>query len=215
MPLADPCCPLLTLARRVGGRSYGPTRQSKKRLELQQSTSRLKTMGAPDWAIGHTVSGATSTGEAFGGVVYTYDPGTGVCVLRTEGDITNTHDVFVVNTAGCSDVRSKAPSSSPTTEALPVVDPARSQRRLEANVKAAQTSAANIGVGVTRTAQDIFDALAKTLPCQWQGTAINVMDEVTIAAPYAVCQGMPNGDLRAVERVQKVLANEKAKLGLK
>lgn len=74
--------------------------------------------------------------------------------------------------------------------------------------------AANIGVGVTQEAQDIFDALARTLPCRWRDRDIVVMDEVVIAAPYASCAGVAGGDPRAVERVQKVLANEKKKLGL-
>lgn len=72
--------------------------------------------------------------------------------------------------------------------------------------------AANIGVGVTQEAQDIFDALARTLPCAWDGQDIAVMDEVRIRAPYAKCEGVPGGDPRAVERVQKVLENEKSKL---
>jgi hypothetical protein len=37
---------------------------------------------------------------------------------------------------------------------------------------------------------------------------------VVIAAPYKQCTGVDGGDPRAVERVQKVLANEKKKLGL-
>ncbi|MDC1215369.1 anticodon-binding domain-containing protein [bacterium] len=172
-------------------------------------------MVAPEWSIGHTVSGVTATGEAFEGELFTYDMGTGCAVIRTEGDIANTHDVTMVNTAGCTNLRSTPPSGAVSYAALPVVDAKRSKRRLEANVKAAAASAANIGVGVTREAQDIFDALARTLPCQWEGTVIKVMDEVTIAPPYAACAGVPGGDLRAVERVQKVLAHEKSKLGLK
>jgi hypothetical protein len=171
-------------------------------------------MVASDWGIGHEVSGTTATGDAFAGEVFTYDEGTKLAVLRAEGEIINTHHVYVLNTAGCMNVRSNAPATKPTFDALPVVDKARSERREEVNVKAAQASAANIGVGVTQEAQDIFDALARTLPCSWEGQVIKVMDEVTIAPPYAKCAGVPGGDARAVERVQKVLANEKAKLGL-
>jgi hypothetical protein len=172
-------------------------------------------MGASDWGIGHEVSGTTASGEAFSGSVFTYDEGTKIAVLRTEGEIINTHDVRVLNTEGCANVRSKPPASAVKFEPLPVVDRARSERREEANVKAAQASAANIGVGVTQEAQDIFDAIARTLPCSWEGPVIKVMDEVTIAPPYAVCAGVPGGDARAIERVQKVLVHEKTKLGLK
>ena len=55
-------------------------------------------MGAADWGIGHEVSGVTSTGEKFAGEVFTFDEGTGIAVLRTKGDIINTHDVRVLNT---------------------------------------------------------------------------------------------------------------------
>jgi hypothetical protein len=41
------------------------------------------------------------------------------------------------------------------------------------------------------------------------------MDEVQIAPPYHTPVGTPGGDPRAVERVGKVLAMEKSKLGLK
>lgn len=71
-------------------------------------------------------------------------------------------------------------------------------------------------MGVTQEAQDIFDALARTLPCVWDGKAIQVMDEVRISPPYDKCEPATEAaDPRAVERVQKVLAHEKSKLGLK
>ena len=98
-------------------------------------------MGAADWGIGHEVSGVTSTGEKFAGEVFTFDEGTGIAVLRTKGDIINTHDVRVLNTEGCKEVKSSAPKVAPAVDKLPVVDEARNKRREEAALKAAQASA--------------------------------------------------------------------------
>ncbi|PRQ51377.1 putative Anticodon-binding domain-containing protein [Rosa chinensis] len=41
-----------------------------------------------------------------------------------------------------------------------------------------------IGVGVTSQAQNIFDALSKTLPVSWDKTVIVVMNEVRVSSPY-------------------------------
>ena len=172
-------------------------------------------MGSDKWGIGHTVSGLMPNGEKFSGEVFGYDEATGLVTVRAPGNIGGTHDVRIVKVDACTDVKSIPPKTPAKTDgAMPVVDDVRSKKREEENIKAAQARAANIGVGVTQEAQDIFDALARTLPCRWQDRNIVVMDEVVIAAPYKQCAGVDGGDPRAVERVQKVLANEKKKLGL-
>lgn len=61
---------------------------------------------------------------------------------------------------------------------LPHVDDKRCKDRAERAVRAAELDASKIGVGVTEEAQMVFDALAKTLPCRWEGKTILVLGEV-------------------------------------
>jgi hypothetical protein len=69
---------------------------------------------------------------------------------------------------------------------------------------------ANFGVGVSQEAQEIYDSLAKTMPCSWDGNVICCY-RVRIKAPYTVdsCEGSDENEL---VRVKKVLEGERAKL---
>jgi len=73
-----------------------------------------------------------------------------------------------------------------------------------------------IGVGVTEEAQQIFDALSKTMPCSWNNKSIVVMDEVIIGPPYNAenCKMVQGKTVQEsiLERVQKVLELEKKKI---
>ncbi|KAI9287041.1 anticodon-binding domain-containing protein [Umbelopsis sp. AD052] len=87
------------------------------------------------------------------------------------------------------------------------------QREAEA-IKLASQQAARIGVGVSKDAQAIFDALSKTLPCRWAKDSIVVMDEVIISPPYNEenCRANPSSTA-SLARVKKVLEGEKKRLG--
>lgn len=64
------------------------------------------------------------------------------------------------------------------------------------------------GKGVTREAQDIFDAFSRTMPARWDEQNIIVADAVTIAPPYRVdeCRPLVAGDTAALARVRKVVS---------
>ncbi|KAJ3198741.1 hypothetical protein HDU82_001069 [Entophlyctis luteolus] len=68
--------------------------------------------------------------------------------------------------------------------------------------------------GVSKLAQDIFLALAKTLPTAWKGDAIIVLDEVMIMAPYGIddVRGTTPTSTEAVDRVQKMEVSNDADL---
>ncbi|KAL2810848.1 anticodon-binding domain-containing protein [Aspergillus granulosus] len=84
-------------------------------------------------------------------------------------------------------------------------------------VAKAQESESRRGKGVTREAQDIFDAFSRTMPTRWDGSAIVVADAVAIAAPYHVddCRPLVAGDTAALTRVRKVLEMERKKIELR
>ncbi|KAL9079517.1 MAG: hypothetical protein Q9157_001629 [Trypethelium eluteriae] len=72
------------------------------------------------------------------------------------------------------------------------------------------------GKGVSKEAQDIFDALARTLPARWHETSMIINDVVRIDQPYRVedCKA-PYDQAHALERVKKVLEYERRKIGEK
>ncbi|GAB2297324.1 hypothetical protein Dimus_031434 [Dionaea muscipula] len=82
---------------------------------------------------------------------------------------------------------------------------------LGGNCRQAELDAERIGVGVTAEAQNIFDALSKTLPVRWDKTVIVVMNEVRVSSPY-LPESVSGGTAAANERVKKVLEFERKRL---
>jgi protein LSM12 len=78
--------------------------------------------------------------------------------------------------------------------------------RESSTVAKIQEREARRGKGVTREAQDLFDAFSRTMPAKWDGTSIVVADAVVIAKPYRVndCRPLVPGD-SALARVRKVV----------
>ncbi|KKK17019.1 hypothetical protein P175DRAFT_0501257 [Aspergillus ochraceoroseus IBT 24754] len=94
----------------------------------------------------------------------------------------------------------------------------RALKAREANAVAKlQEGEAKRGKGVTREAQDIFDAFSRTMPARWDGANIIVADAVAIAPPYRVddCRALVAGDTAALTRVRKVLEMERKKIELR
>ena len=86
------------------------------------------------------------------------------------------------------------------------------QQREQRAVQKAFEDMGHLNSNVSTLTQTIYDALRKTMPCAWDGEASVVLGEVRIPPPYTpeACQG--NAGSTALQRVQKVLAGEVAKL---
>lgn len=104
-----------------------------------------------------------------------------------------------------------SPEPSSFTDAQPTIqalDPRALKAREAKAIGEAHDREARRGKGVTREAQDIFDAFSRTMPARWNGSNIIVADAVTISSPYRVddCRPLVEGDTAALARVRKVVS---------
>lgn len=116
------------------------------------------------------------SGKVFGSE---FDGPNSAVILEQPGSTPFHTNIRIVkqNTIQSATADGKLPDKPPVDD-LPFVDPKRCTERFEKAVRAAEIEAAKIGVGVTEEGQLVFDSLAKTLPCRWDGKTIVVLDEV-------------------------------------
>ncbi|SAM07068.1 hypothetical protein [Absidia glauca] len=178
-----------------------------------------------EWLIGRRIKVKTTLNEEFEGLIYTYDRITNCIaldILFTYGSrhsrkslsfrilkIGHIKEIMAVTSDEAS-----APLQDPAvahtsklSSYLPVapVNLGRLVAREADTAKGVKQQVAKLGVGVTEEAQEIFDALAKTLPCRWSNDSIIVMDEVIITPPYGVENCKANSTSAAfLARVKKV-----------
>ncbi|KAL1997497.1 hypothetical protein VTN49DRAFT_28 [Thermomyces lanuginosus] len=163
------------------------------------------------------------------GTLFTACPITNLVAINTSSSSPNTstnqsgdYRIIPVSRIQSFQLLSLGPSNSetPFTDAVPPLQSLdiRALRQREANAVAkAQEKEARRGKGVTREAQDLFDAFSRTMPTRWDGTSIVVAEAVTIAKPYRVddCRPLVPGDNAALARVRKVLEMERKKIELR
>jgi len=167
-----------------------------------------------DWIIGIKVKIKTTLGEEVEGEIFSYDATTNCVVLSTSNahsTLKKSYRIFKTNYIKEIQYLGKEPPSLEELENLPSVNIARIRSKEAAVLRTLREEAARIGVGVTEEAQDIFNALSKTLPCRWKQDTIVVFDEIMIRYPYTLdsCNG---GDPVMLERVKKVLEGERKRI---
>lgn len=92
--------------------------------------------------------------------------------------------------------------------ALPAVDGHAVGQRAANAVAKLHAAEARKGKGVTREAQQLFDALHRTLPVSWDGPRIVVLGSVVVAPPYAAsdCRSLRrHANMQELNRVKKVV----------
>ncbi|KAF2848233.1 hypothetical protein T440DRAFT_174076 [Plenodomus tracheiphilus IPT5] len=86
------------------------------------------------------------------------------------------------------------------------VDLAAGRAREEQTIREMKKKDAQKGKGVSKEAQDLFDAISRTLPTRWADTQIIVSDSVLIQAPYTLENiKAPADKVQAENHVRKVV----------
>eukprot|EP00753_Platysulcus_tardus_P009346 PLAT2000.1.p1 GENE.PLAT2000.1~~PLAT2000.1.p1 ORF type:complete len:203 (+),score=44.39 PLAT2000.1:58-609(+) len=168
--------------------------------------------------VGVSVSITTSTGDVVEGEIYCYDPVTDTIALQQKAAHTTLKSAFhLIRTQHVKAMEVLALGSG---DALPrSLPPVRMEdvEALEAEALRAEAERRlHLGVGVTKEAQQLYDAINKTMPCAWDGRAIVVLSVVYIHEPYVAdsCELVEGGDERTLARVKRVVSAIRSKLRL-
>lgn len=158
-------------------------------------------------------------GEELHGTIFAYDEASKVLVLRQPGSHGGVSTLKFIRT-NCPDELKILSATRPSElhdPILPYVDLDLCIDREKKALQQAESEAGKVGVGVTKEAQAVYDALSKTMNCSWEGQAIVVMQEIRIAPPYGPADLSFTGyhkDQGMMDRVRKVLQRERQRLGL-
>ncbi|XP_073388471.1 uncharacterized protein [Physcomitrium patens] len=153
----------------------------------------------------------TTLGDHIEGHVLTYDRSTNIVVIQEGDSVDGRRNLRFLKTTLVKDVKLVGHVQDAFDLKYSQTDMKSLRDREEAAIKQAEAEAERIGVGVSTEAQDIFDALSKTLPCRWDKTTILVMNDVFVKHPY-IPESVIGGAPAANERVRKVLEEERKRL---
>lgn len=97
------------------------------------------------------------------------------------------------------------------------MDLKKARQRERKALREAESALNRIGVNVSDQAQRIFDALSKTMNCEWSGDSIIAFDMIVVKPPYAksdcsIMENVEGNSERALVQVQRVLEGEARKL---
>ncbi|CAM6087747.1 unnamed protein product [Calypogeia fissa] len=164
-----------------------------------------------DFVVGCRLAIKTTLGDDFEGHVLTYDKSSNVVVLQESGSSGPRRNLRFLKANYIKDLTHLGQVDEPFDVRAQYLDISSLRSREEAAIRQAEAEAERIGVGVSTEAQDIFDALSKTLPVRWEKMSIVVMNEVRVHQPY-LPDNVIGGTPAANDRVRKVLELERQRL---
>eukprot|EP00250_Pteridium_aquilinum_P008391 c17909_g1_i1 orf=494-1036(-) len=166
---------------------------------------------APEFVVGYRFAIKTTLGDYLEGQVLTFDKPSNLLVLQEIGQSGPRRNLRFLKASFIKESTFLGQGEDPLNLKDFMLDMESLRAREEAAIRQAEAEAERIGIGVTGEAQDIFDALSKTLPVHWDNTIIVVMKEVRVSSPYYP-ENVAGGPPAANERVKKVLELERKRL---
>lgn len=164
-----------------------------------------------EFAVGCLLSIKTTLGEEFQGQVVTFDRPSNILVIQEGPKAGPRRNIRLLKANYIKEFTYLGQDEDPLDMKKCYLDLHSLQAKEESSIRQAEIEAERIGVGVTSEAQNIFDALSKTLPVRWEKTVIVVLNEVRVSSPY-LPESVSGGTPAAKDRVKKVLELERKRL---
>lgn len=146
--------------------------------------------------------------EEVQGDLHSYDPASNMAALNVPTEPGSSLKHFVIargeHIHSISAVEGAVRASAEGDDLIQLSVEAVNKREKKALDKAVD-DARHINTGVSNQVQNVFNALRKTMPCEWKGNDIVVMGLVTIRGPRYVPESCEGADEGSLSRVRKVV----------
>ncbi|BFZ65087.1 hypothetical protein YB2330_006250 [Saitoella coloradoensis] len=172
-----------------------------------------------EWVIGLPMKVTTLLDETTEGTLYAYCPITNTVTLSSSTESTGAADYRILKVSFLTNVQvleTPTQNTSFTNAPGPELAPVNLQI-IDSRIHKLVAKKPSAPPGVGREGVEIFEALSKTLPCRWQGTAIVVLDEVMVESPYTAetCKSIEEGsggNGYSLRRVKMIVEGERRRL---
>lgn len=172
----------------------------------------MEALNNEEFAVGCVLSIKTTLGDEFEAQVIAFDKPSNILLLQEGVSASGPkRDIRLLKANYIKEFAFLCQGQDPLDISKCYLDLSRLQTREDSAIRQAEIDAERFGIGVTAEAQNIFDALSKTLPVRWDKTVIVVMNEVRVSSPY-LPESVAGGTPPANERVRKVLELERRRL---